>query len=471
MVSGSEATLEQEDATAGPANEKSLMDRALPGIRSPHLAQERKLWRKMFIIFIVLLVTIVLGILSIYWGADHSLQFNVPVFTVAIVDFDQGEVGPALQQAAAAARAANPKMTLGYVSEPGSAYNFSNEQVIHALKQEHFWVALVVQADATTAMNFAYNEGNTSYDPTDAIHLIYEEGRNALAIDEYAYPLAVSFLNSFVMEFAKTKQQSLATTNAGDATALARQAANPIPISFTVINTAPYVPSTAEAATEIGTICKAVLPILPQPNLTQSPDLIIISFLSVLMFSALNESMMGKVSLSQYYAFRMLVLPTVYFFLSLLYLLLSVVWQIRFDKFYGASGYVIYWMLSWIGMMAFGLAVENVNNLLGPPFTPVFFVFWVISNVSTGFYPIELLSNFYLWGLAWPLRHVLIGAKALLFGTKDLLGLNFGVLITWVAISLALQPFTIWVQLKRQKGNVEAHRREVLERVHGKETQ
>ena len=122
-------------------------------------------------------------------------------------------------------------------------------------------------------------------------------------------------------------------------------------------------------------------------------------------------------------------------------------------------------------MMAFGLAVENVNNLLGMPFTPVFFVFWVISNVATGFFPIELLSNFYLWGLAWPLRQVLIGGKAILFGTKNLLGLNFGVLIAWVAVSMALQPFSIWVQMRKQKGQIEAHRREVLERVYGKEKQ
>jgi len=255
-----------------------------------------------------------------------------------------------------------------------------------------------------------------------------------------------------VQQFAKMKQRSLATTNAGNAAGLTRQVENPIPISFSIFNLAPYVPSTAEAATEIGTIY-----------------LIIISFISVLMFNALNEAMMGKVSLARYYLYRMTILPTLYFFLSLLYLALSCAWMIRFDKFYGSAGYVIYWMLSWVSMMSFGLVVENVNNLLGPPFTPVFFVFWVISNVATGFYPVELLSNFYRWGLAWPLRHDLIGAKALLFGTKNLLGLNFGVLIAWVAVSLALQPFTIWVQMMRMKKQVLAHKREVLERVYGKE--
>jgi hypothetical protein len=127
------------------------------------------------------------------------------------------------------------------------------------------------------------------------------------------------------------------------------------------------------------------------------------------MFNALNEAMMGKVSIARYYLYRMTILPTIYIFLSLLYLALSCVWVIRFDKFYGSAGYVIYWMFSWIG------------------------------------------------------------AKALLFGTKNLLGLNFGVLIAWVAVSLALQPFTIWVQMMRMKKQVLAHKREVLERVYGKE--
>jgi hypothetical protein len=45
--------------------------------------------------------------------------------------------------------------------------------------------------------------------------------------------------------------------------------------------------------------------------------------------------------------------------------------------------------------MTFGLAVEIVNNVFGSPFTPMFFVSWAITNVTTGFYPIELLSNFY----------------------------------------------------------------------------
>jgi hypothetical protein len=55
----------------------------------------------------------------------------------------------------------------------------------------------------------------------------------------------------------------------------------------------------------------------------------------------------------------MTILPVVYFFLSLLYLALSCAWEIKFDKFYGASGYIVYFVLSWASMLAFGLAVSR----------------------------------------------------------------------------------------------------------------
>jgi hypothetical protein len=251
---------ETTDHASPPSHETPLMQRELPGFWSPYMAVERQIWRKMFIVFIVLLVAIIMGILSIYWGAVHSLQFNLPVFTVAIIDFDNGEVGPFLQQMGADARAAAPGQTLGFISVPGSQYNYSNELVRHALKQEEFWFAIVAQANATTAMNYTYSIGNTSYDPTWSVQLLYEEGRNALAIDEFGVPILLGFLNTFVMSFALHQQRTLAAANVGNATALALQAENPIPVSYTVINTVPYLPTTAEAATEIGTICKISLP-------------------------------------------------------------------------------------------------------------------------------------------------------------------------------------------------------------------
>lgn len=62
-------------------------------------------------------------------------------------------------------------------------------------------------------------------------------------------------------------------------------------------------------------------------------------------------------------------------------------------------------MINWIGMIALGLASENVAMVVGQPWMAFWLIFWVITNVSTGFYNITLAPHFYYWGYAWPLHN------------------------------------------------------------------
>jgi hypothetical protein len=65
----------------------------------------------------------------------------------------------------------------------------------------------------------------------------------------------------------------------------------------------------------------------------------------------------------------------------------------------------VYWMINWAGMTAFGLASENMAMLLGTPWTALWLIFWVISNVATGFYELDLAPIFYRWGYAYPMHN------------------------------------------------------------------
>lgn len=183
------------------------------------------------------------------------MQFNTHVITTAIIDFDHGEVGPFLQNLGAETRAKGQQKTLGFISQDGSKYG-SLDNVQSALKNEDFWIAIVILANATTSMNDAYANGSSDYDPKGGVLVYYEQGRNVLVLSEFAMPIINQFLSMFVLEFSKQKQQSLTRSNAGDVAALERQTALPIPIAFTLFNQAPATPSTSEAATEIGTICQ-----------------------------------------------------------------------------------------------------------------------------------------------------------------------------------------------------------------------
>jgi hypothetical protein len=83
--------------------------------------------------------------------------------------------------------------TLGYITQPASMYNNDPTMLQAALLNEKMWVAISVQPYATQVMNYAYQNGNQSYNPADAIHVLYQEARNALVSDELIQPFVCQF--------------------------------------------------------------------------------------------------------------------------------------------------------------------------------------------------------------------------------------------------------------------------------------
>ena len=151
-----------------------------------------------------------------------------------------------------------------------------------------------------------------------------------------------------------------------------------------------------------------------------------------------------------------------YLFISLFYSLISLAFQIPFSNppapdtavatnpnaFHRAS-FVVYWMVNYVGMIALGLACENVAMIIGQPWTAAWLIFWVITNVSSSFYEITLSPRFYFWGYAWPLHNIVEASRTILFDLHSRLGLNFGILFAWAAINTALFPLCCWF-MRRQ---------------------
>ena len=125
----------------------------------------------------------------------------------------------------------------------------------------------------------------------------------------------------------------------------------------------------------------------------------------------------------QLIAWRWAATITAYLFLSLAYSFVSFAFQINFTNTnpitsetqvtiseygnpiaYGHGTFLVYWMLNFWGMIALGLACENMAMVVGQPWMGLFLIFWVISNGSTAFYDIEIAPSFYRWGYAWPLH-------------------------------------------------------------------
>ena len=92
-------------------------------------------------------------------------------------------------------------------------------------------------------------------------------------------------------------------------------------------------------------------------------------------------------------------------------------------------------------MNALGIACENVAMVIGMPWTALWLMFWVITNVSTSFYALELEPVFFRWGRAWPLFNIVQASRQILFDLHSRIGLNFGILFAWAAVNATLFPF------------------------------
>jgi hypothetical protein len=101
-------------------------------------------------------------------------------------------------------------------------------------------------------------------------------------------------------------------------------------------------------------------------------------------------------------------------------------------------------------MLALGFAIEAVLTLLTVRGIPLFIILWIITNVSTCFLPIEMLPGIFKYGYAWPFFNISQAARSIIFGVKNELGLNFGVLIAWVALSCLTIPLFVFITRRSQ---------------------
>ena len=60
-------------------------------------------------------------------------------------------------------------------------------------------------------------------------------------------------------------------------------------------------------------------------------------------------------------------------------------------------------MINFWGMVALGLACENMAMAVGGPWMGMWLIFRIITNASTSFYDIDTKPRSYYWGYARPL--------------------------------------------------------------------
>ncbi|PVI03505.1 hypothetical protein DM02DRAFT_697318 [Periconia macrospinosa] len=440
------------------------------GFWDPSLEQIRNRAFVKWVITTAVLMAFILSVLSLYWGVFFDVQKRLPNLLVYVVDFDGQApydtstplVGPTITELTE--KMVNGEMpTLGFRIRSPAEFNNDPIQVRQAVYNFDAWAAIIVNPNSTSLLYSAIENGNASYDPLGACQLVYQDSRDETNWFEFMLPIIRTYMTEAQSMVGKKWAQTALEQAASNPTILANmqsvpQAINPA-IAFSEYNLRPLFPYTALPAVSIGLIY-----------------LIIVSFFSFSFYLPIHMQYISPkghpLKFYQLIIWRWCATIAAYVFLSLAYSFISFAMQINFTKTnpitsetqvtriedgnpvaYGHGTFPVYWMLNFWGMIALGLACENVAMIVGQPWMGMWLIFWVITNVSTSFYDIEIAPGFYRWGYAWPLHSVVEGSRHILFDLHSRIGLDFGILIAWGAVNTLFFPFCCWFQRwKTQRG-------------------
>ncbi|KAI1852583.1 hypothetical protein JX266_002124 [Neoarthrinium moseri] len=456
---GSDRTLRDYDAENGishsdrhytqPHQSVGFWDHRMSKVRAHVL----RLWAQT----VVIILCFIMAVLALYWAVLFSVQDNMRSLTVQVVDFDgqvapyenvEPFIGPMITRLAQQTVDKIEEPSLGYTVVPPADFDHDPIAVRQSVYDYHSYAAIIINPNATALLTEAIASGNTTYDPTGAIQMILLSARQETTYSNYIVPQFETFTKMFMSQFGPMWAQRLASNDSITKAMLgaAPSAVNP-GVSPLTIDLRPFQPAAATPSVTIGLIY-----------------LIILAFFSFSFFLPIHQKYItpqGHPPLHfwQFIVWRWFATVAAYVLISLAYSLVSLAFQIPFwtppgspvdvafnATAYGRASFVVYWLVNFVGMIALGLACENVAMIVGQPWTALWLIFWVISNVATAFYSLDLAPGFFRWGYAWPLHNIVEASRSIIFDLHSRIGLNVGILFAWVAVNTALFPLCCYFQ-------------------------
>ncbi|KAF2118072.1 hypothetical protein BDV96DRAFT_680016 [Lophiotrema nucula] len=291
---------------------------------------------------------------------------------------------------------------------------------------EKVWAVLEVSANASSNLNAALVNGDAAYDPLSAVSLYFTSARNQVTTLAVAVPAIMGSVNPILGQIAVKNTATFLGANANDTEALERGLKCPqclaSPFVVKSVDLIPFKPPAVFGILNTGLIF-----------------LLVFTFQIFTILRAGAETFGHLFTLPTQLYIRTFSSLACYFFLSLMYTLVTLAFSIPLTGHYptsSGSGFMTLWMLNWCTMGACGLIMEAADTLIGMFWAPFFLNMWLIINASGAFASFEVMPGFYQYGYAVPFYHTIQATRTIVLGTKSHLGLNFGVLIVWMVVGL-----------------------------------
>ncbi|KAG5362863.1 Nitrosoguanidine resistance protein [Yarrowia sp. B02] len=366
----------------------------------------------------------VMGAFSVFWGAMFRRSDRVHNLRVGVIDWDQGVVGDLFMDQVRARPQEKTLVSLDYI--PPDMFT-TKEQIETLVVQFNYWGVLVIEHNATEDTK-AVLDGDL--EDAHQISYYYASARQETIHWSYVHPQISDFQAQFLEKQVPHIQQSL-TADFSDS-----QVANIIRNNITTLKFAnhdirPFTGGVASAIDNVGLIY-----------------LIIVSFQQTMLWNLIHAIIVPyKVVFWQRFLYRCAVNCVSMFVVSLCFSLVSLAYQQDFELAYGKAGFVVYWLINYLAMLALGGATDNIQIIFVrhfPPLLPVWLLFWVIVNTATAMFPLEVSPGVYQYGKAMPLYNAIEAIRTILFNVKSSIGLNVGVLLAWIVVNWCIAFVGLW---------------------------
>lgn len=406
----------------------------------------KKQRRKIFLKYwqtILILASFIICILSIYWGATYRESHFMHKVSVLLVMQDEPIQGhsslvenlPVMTQ----------KIPCTWHVYNGTEYQRKrkiraaqiNEEVIHQLHGQDYWMALNVRPNATTHLVRSLN--NVSVQPfnfSDYFQVFFESGRDPNTMKTAILPNMQQLEKLYTQEVVtKYLPQLVPHLNSSVSPENLIRASN---VHFNYRDYRPFYNPVILSPLQVGLIyC------------------LLITFLQFGLYAPLHKEMAHVLKPTTYIFYRLGISFASYFLLSLFFCTVSAIFQIDFTRAFGRAGFVIYWMTTWLLMAALGGANENAASIIGIfGFQNIGFwlTTWIILNISPAFYPLVTNSNFYRYGYMMPIPNAVEIFKVIFLDTsKHAMGRNYGIICAWIGLNTCLFPVVMVIVFKNEE--------------------
>ncbi|RCK65891.1 Nitrosoguanidine resistance protein SNG1 [Candida viswanathii] len=435
-----EAQEEEQEEIGEPVSRQSTMLQRLQSRHSFFSDRIQKQRTRLYLSFLKVYLIIAigcLGVFSIYWGSFYRRDTRTKNLRMLVVLEDQ-EIDniPPIYGNQMRELLATP-----YARLLGDWHIFNNtefeqmalehnntveEEVIRQIHHQQYWSSIYVKQNTSYDIYNALANGQF-FNASNATYSYYETGRHLTSMSIIVLSVEAvqsAWLDSNLVMTEIIRLGNVALDNENSINTVTQS------LGFQFVDRIPLTNDVLIASLQIGLLY-----------------LVIVSFFSFNFFDTVHKSVAQLIKKPHFLLYRTLSSVVSYFVISLMFGLVTLAFQVDFTVTFGKSGFLVYWMVTFLTMWTVGLASELAALMLIPIYPPLlgfWLIFWVIVNITPSFTPIALLPQFYRYGYAMPLHNAFEIYCVIFFNTyKGQFGRNIGIIFAWVVVLTALTPLTL----------------------------